>query len=222
MAKILVIEDEKQIARFVQLELEHEKHQVTLCHDGREGLEVALRDDFDLILLDIMLPSLSGMEILRRFRREKKTPIILVTAKDDVTDKVSGLDSGADDYLTKPFAIEELLARIRRLLRDQVAKNVLSYHGLTLDSNSYQVTYNDQEIELTRTEFDLLQYFLTNPEQVLTRDQIMNHVWGFDYLGDSNNVDVYVRYLRTKIDDTFGVKLIRTVRGVGYKLHEEN
>lgn len=220
MASILYVEDEKNIARFVELELTHEDHQVTICHDGREGLETALTKDFDLILLDIMLPSLNGMEILRRIKKEKDTPVIMLTAKDDVSDKVYGLDSGAEDYLTKPFAIEELLARIRRLLRTKEDKAVLSINGLTVNLSGYEVKFNGQLLSLSKTEFDMLVYFLQNKGVVLSREKILDAIWGYDYYGDTNIVDVYVRYLRAKIDEPFGVKLFHTVRGVGYTLDE--
>lgn len=220
MASILYVEDEKNIARFVELELTHEDHQVTICHDGREGLETALTKDFDLILLDIMLPSLNGMEILRRIKKEKDTPVIMLTAKDDVSDRVYGLDSGAEDYLTKPFAIEELLARIRRLLRTKEDKAVLSINGLTVNLSGYEVKFNGQLLSLSKTEFDMLVYFLQNKGVVLSREKILDAIWGYDYYGDTNIVDVYVRYLRAKIDEPFGVKLFHTVRGVGYTLDE--
>lgn len=221
MAKILIVEDEKNIARFVELELLHEKHQVTVCHDGRDGLEKSQLEEFDLILLDIMLPGLSGLEILRRIRQTKQTPIIMLTAKDDISDRVSGLDSGADDYLTKPFAIEELLARIRRSLRQTNSQEQLVSGQLALSPSRREVKFGEHYIDLTKTEFDLLHYFLLNPSRVLTRDEIVNAVWGYDFVGDTNIVDVYIRYLRTKIDERFGIKYIQTVRGVGYRFHEE-
>lgn len=221
MAKILIVEDEKNIARFVELELLHEKHQVTVCHDGRDGLEAAQTKEFDLILLDIMLPGLSGLEILRRIRQVKSTPIIMLTAKDDISDRVSGLDSGADDYLTKPFAIEELLARIRRSLRKQTNQDLLESGQLRLSPSRREVQWDETLIDLTKTEFDLLHYFMINPSRVLSREEIVNAVWGYDFVGDTNIVDVYIRYLRTKIDEPFGNKFIQTVRGVGYRFHEE-
>lgn len=221
MAKILIVEDEINIARFVELELLHEQHQVTVCHDGRDGLETALTQEFDLVLLDIMLPGLSGLEILRRLRQVKQTPVIMLTAKDDISDRVSGLDSGADDYLTKPFAIEELLARIRRSLRHQVGQSELIFGQLSLSPSRREVRFAGQAIELTKTEFDLLHYFLINPNRVLTREEIMNAVWGYDFIGDTNIVDVYIRYLRSKIDEPNQVKYLQTVRGVGYRIHED-
>lgn len=222
MAKILIVEDEKNIARFVELELLHEHHEVTVCYDGRTGLDTAQSSEFDLILLDIMLPGLSGLEILRRLRQAKSTvPIIMLTAKDDISDRVAGLDSGADDYLTKPFAIEELLARIRRSLRSTKSSEMITFGRLKLSPSRREVFIDETEIELTKTEFDLLHYFLTSPGRVLTRDEIMNAVWGYDFIGDTNIVDVYVRYLRSKIDERFRVKYLQTVRGVGYRYHEE-
>lgn len=221
MAKILYVEDELNIARFVELELVHESHEVTLCHNGREGLKLALEGNFDLMLLDIMLPGLSGMEVLRRLRQQSDLAVILLTAKDDVSDRVNGLDSGADDYLTKPFAIEELLARIRRILRKKSQDDILGHGNLKLNVGTYEVTYKGETIDLTKTEFDLLHYFMSNSGRVLSREMIMNQVWGYDFSGDTNNVDVYVRYLRTKIDEQYKVKYIQTVRGVGYRFDEE-
>lgn len=223
--RILLIEDEVKIARFVQLELEHEGYHVEQAHDGRAGLEKALQGDFHLIVLDIMLPSLNGMEVLRRFRQVSEVPVIMLTAKDDVSDKVLGLDSGADDYLTKPFAIEELLARIRTVFKHKkVAESksqVLKIGNLKIDIDKYMVSFNDEIIDLTKTEFDLLKYLMINQEIVLTRDTILKKVWGYDYSGDTNIVDVYIRYLRSKIDERYHEKFIHTVRGVGYQLKYE-
>ncbi len=224
--KILIIEDEIKIARFVQLELQHEGYTVEQAHDGRMGLEKAISGDFNLIILDVMLPSLNGMEVLRRFRQTSDIPVIMLTAKDDITDKVMGLDLGADDYLTKPFAIEELLARIRVVLKRQIrllqqASNQLIMGGLKIELDMHQVTFQEQKIDLTKKEYDLLQYLIENKNIVLTRDKILEVVWGFDYLGETNIVDVYIRYLRSKIDDRFEIKLIHTVRGVGYILRHE-
>lgn len=224
MVKILVIEDEVKIARFLQLELEHEGYEVIVAHDGPSGLEAALRGDCDLILLDLMLPGLSGMEVCRRIRAASEVPIIMLTAKDQTMDKVIGLDSGADDYITKPFAIEELLARIRVILkRRSYGKNtdVLKLNGLTIDRKQHVVTYEGDRIELTKREFDLLTYLMENVNIVLSRDQILETVWGYDYLGDTNVVDVYIRYLRSKIDEQYHIKLIHTVRGVGYLVKDE-
>lgn len=223
--KIFIIEDEVKIARFLELELKHEGYQVEQSHDGREGLQRAQDEEFDLIILDRMLPHLDGIEILRRLRQTSEVPIIMLTAKDEVMDKVIGLDMGANDYITKPFAIEELFARIRAALKirnhNVSREKSLQSGSLKLDINKHIVSYKDEIIELTKKEFDLLQYFLENPNIVLTRDMVLQRVWGYDYLGDTNVVDVYVRYLRSKIDDKYSKKFIHTVRGVGYLLKNE-
>ena len=224
--KILLIEDEEKLARMVELELRYEGYEVEKAFDGRTGLDRALSGEHELILLDIMLPALSGMEVLRRLRRESQVPVIMLTARDTVVDKVSGLDSGADDYITKPFAIEELLARIRAALRKRgQAPNrhsqVLSAGVLALDGERYTARYGDEELTLTNREFALLKALLENKDIVLTREALLEKAWGYSYLGETNVVDVYIRYLRQKIDDRFGVKLIHTVRGVGYVLREE-
>lgn len=223
--EILIIEDEFKIGRFVQLELEHEEYIVDIEQDGRLGLERALNENYDLIILDVMLPSLNGMEILRRLRQSSQVPVIMLTAKDDVTDKVMGLDIGADDYITKPFAIEELLARIRVVFKHKritsVNDNLLQVGKLTLDIKKYSVSYDNESINLTKTEFDLLKYLMINQNLVLTRDSILENVWSYDYVGDTNIVDVYIRYLRSKIDDKYNKKFIYTIRGVGYQLKDE-
>jgi two-component system, OmpR family, response regulator ArlR len=223
--KILIIEDEAQIARFIELELKYEGYTVDKAQDGRSGLEKALSDKFDLIILDVMLPALNGIEVLRRLRQNLEIPVIMLTAKDDITDKVMGLDMGADDYMTKPFAIEELLARIRVALKRKrtavEASNVLQFGNLKIDLDKHSVYYKENYIDLTKKEYDLLQYLVENKNIALTRDKILEHVWGYDYFGDTNVVDVYVRYLRSKLDDKFGIKLIHTVRGVGYILKNE-
>ena len=222
--RILIVEDEAAIARFVELELRHEGYQVDKAEDGRTGLEQALAGQYDLVLLDIMLPGLSGLEVLRRLRREKDTPVILLTARDTVMDKVSGLDMGADDYITKPFAIEELLARIRTALRKRPAKApepVLTLGPITMDTARRQVRCGGQAVELTTREFDVLRLFLENPEIVLSRETFLSRVWGYDYVGETNVVDVYIRYLRSKLDAACGKSLIHTVRGVGYVLRED-
>lgn len=219
MSRILIVEDENNLARFVQLELEHEGYAVTVCEDGREGLEQAQSTDFDCIVLDIMLPGLNGIEVLRRLRQTKRTPVIILTARDQVMDKVMGLDFGADDYMTKPFEIEELLARIRTILRrteretDETEKRV---GRLAIALGKHTVTYDGVPIDLTRKEYDLLLYLIENKNKVLTREQIIADVWKYDYYGDTNVVDVYIRYLRKKIDKRFGIALIRTMRGTGY------
>ena len=223
--KILVIEDEVKIARFIQLELEHEGYKVEHELDGRLGLEKALNENYDLILLDVMLPSLNGMEVLRRLRHTSQVPVIMLTAKDGVMDKVMGLDIGADDYITKPFAIEELLARIRVTFKhkrvNSTSSDVIKIGPLKLDMQKYFVAFNNDTIDLTKKEFELLKYLMLNVDHVLTRDIILEKVWGYDYLGDTNIVDVYIRYLRSKIDDKYNKKFIHTVRGVGYQLKHE-
>lgn len=223
-AKILIIEDEEKLARFVELELSYEGYTVKNAYDGRTGLKLAETEEFDLILLDIMLPGLSGSEVLRRIRKNSSVPIIMLTARDSVTDKVSGLDAGADDYVTKPFAIEELLARIRTALRKksgQPENKLLFVSGLTLDPGRHTVNMKETNIELTKREFDLLHYLMRNKGMVISRDELLENVWGFDFGGETNAVDVYIRFLRSKIDDVFGTKLIHTVRGVGYVVKDE-
>ena len=220
---ILLVEDEEKLARMVELELKYEGYSVEKAFDGRKGLELALSGAFDLVLLDIMLPQLSGMEVLRRLRRESQVPVIMLTARDSVVDKVSGLDSGADDYITKPFAIEELLARIRAALRTKSGRDsqMLAVGPLAMEVESRRVTVRGQEVELTKKEFDLLRHLLENKGRVLTREALLDSVWGFDFVGETNSVDVYIRFLRSKIDEAFGIKLIHTVRGVGYVINEE-
>lgn len=222
--KILIIEDEKQIARFIELELSHEGYEINKAFNGREGLEMAENDHFDLILLDVMLPKLNGLEVLRRIRKFSQIPIIMLTAKDSITDKVSGLDMGADDYITKPFAIEELLARIRVALKrktsaqDNSENNLLSAGKLHMDTASHEVKYDETIIELTNREFILLRTLLENKSIVLSRDTLLEKVWGYDYMGETNVVDVYIYYLRSKIDDKVNEKIIETIRGVGYMI----
>ncbi|MCI9242409.1 MAG: response regulator transcription factor [Lawsonibacter sp.] len=221
--RILLVEDEEKLARMVELELKYEGYQVEKALDGRKGLELALSGGFDLVLLDIMLPQLSGMEVLRRLRRESQIPVIMLTARDSVVDKVAGLDSGADDYVTKPFAIEELLARIRAVLRNKSGQSgaPLAVGPLVMDVEKHQVMVRGQSVELTKKEFDLLRHLLENKDRVLTREALLDAVWGFDFVGETNSVDVYIRFLRSKLDDAFGLKLIHTVRGVGYVIKEE-
>ncbi|MBP3897985.1 MAG: response regulator transcription factor [Mogibacterium sp.] len=230
--RILIIEDEEKIARFIELELLHEGYEAVKCGDGRTGLEMAESGGFSLVLLDIMLPELNGMEVLRRLRRTSDVPVIMLTARDAVMDKVAGLDQGADDYITKPFAIEELLARIRLALRrsshqahentQDTPDDLLRCGDLTLSPSRHEVKYAGKEIELTSREFDLLNTLLVNKNIVLSRDTLLGTVWGYDYMGETNVVDVYVRYLRSKIDEVFGISLIQTVRGVGYVIRDEN
>ena len=224
MPKILIVEDEEKLARFVELELAHEGYEVDKAFDGRDGLEKLERGGYDLALLDIMLPGLNGLEVLRRARRTVDTPVIMLTARDSVMDKVTGLDMGAEDYMTKPFEIEELLARIRAALRKTERRaadtKVLSAGALVMDVDRHTVAFGGQPIELTQREFDLLRVLLENKGIVLSRNTLMERVWGYDYMGETNIVDVYVRYLRGKIDDVYGVKLVQTVRGVGYVIRE--
>ena len=228
MAKrILIIEDEQNIARVLTLELCHEGYETDAAYTGKTGLAKAEQEQWDLILLDVMLPELNGIEVLRRFRKnDTHTPVILVTARDAVPDKVSGLDHGANDYVTKPFEIEELLARIRVCLRQshhtnvEEDKNLLIVESLRLQLGTREVRRDNQNIELTSREFDLLVYLMRNKNQVLSREQILTHVWGYDFTGDTNVVDVYIRYIRKKVDDPFECPLIHTHRGVGYSIKE--
>lgn len=223
--KILLIEDEEKIARFIELELRHEGYLVEKAYNGRAGLELALSCGADLVLLDIMLPELSGLEVLRRLRRESDVPVIMLTARDAVMDKVSGLDAGADDYITKPFAIEELLARIRVVLRknDRGTKETRRLHakGVTMDIDRHEVTYGEESIELNHREYELVRTLMENKNIVMNREQLLQAVCGYDYMGESNVIDVYVRYIRTKIDERFGIRFITTVRGVGYAVKED-
>lgn len=217
---ILVVEDDAAISRVLQLELEHEGYQVTVARDGLSGLELALKEP-DLVLLDLMLPRMDGMEICKRVRAKSRVPIIMLTAKDRVPERVAGLDMGADDYLTKPFSTEELLARVRARLRDkEPADNIIAYRDLIMDRDRHEVRRGGKEIQLTAKEYALLEYLLLHRNKVHTRDELFNGVWGSDFLGDSNLIDVYVRYLRGKIDDGFDDKLVTTVRGVGYTIKD--
>ena len=223
MQKILLVEDEVSIARFVELELTHEGYAVTKAEDGRQGLALAEGNGFDLVLLHIMLPGLNGLEVLRRLRKTSDVPVIMLTARDAVMDKVTGLDMGADDYITKPFSIEELLARIRTALRRKNAQALpqLVIGPLVLDVARHTLTVAGENVDLTGREFSLLQVLMENKDIVLTRDVLMERVWGYDYLGETNVVDVYIRYLRAKIGEKAGQQLIHTVRGLGYVVREE-
>ena len=226
MAKrILLIEDEEKIARFTELELVHEGYEVGKAYDGRQGLEEALSGKYDLVLLDVMLPALNGLEVLRRLRKESSVPVIMLTARDAVMDKVSGLDAGADDYITKPFAIEELLARVRVALKkntDQVQQtHRLTVCGVTMDTDRHEVTCNGEAIELTNREYELVHVLMENKNIVMDREKLMNRVCGYDYIGETNIIDVYVRHIRSKIDDVYGIRFIQTVRGVGYVIKDE-
>ena len=229
---ILVVEDEEKLARFIELELTHEGYLVSKAFDGRTALEMAESNDYDLILLDIMLPGLNGLEVLRRLEKSRDVPVILLTARDAVMDKVAGLDAGAVDYITKPFAIEELLARIRVALKinrasgvnrgqpDEKEEGVFHWNALTLDDKKHMVTFNGEEINLTNREFNMLKTLLSNMDIVLSRDTLLERVCGYDYVGETNVVDVYVRYLRSKLDDVYGVHIIQTIRGVGYVIKD--
>lgn len=222
-AHILLVEDEVKLARFIELELSSEGYRVSVAHDGMAGLTLARESSPELILLDWMLPGLSGVEVCRRLRATgNKVPVILLTAKDEVSDRVAGLDAGADDYVVKPFSIEELLARVRAHLRrtQEVNLDVVQFDDLSLNRRTREVFRSNQAIELTVKEFDLLDYLLSHPRQVFTRNQILERVWGYDFGGDSNIIEVYVRYLRLKLEENNKKRLIHTVRGVGYVLRE--
>ncbi|MCA0753559.1 response regulator transcription factor [Paenibacillus sp. N4] len=229
MKKVLLIEDEKNMSRFIELELQHESFSVTVAFDGNTGLQLALSEDWDIILLDIMLPGMDGLEICRRVRSFKFTPIIMLSARDSVSERVSGLDCGADDYLPKPFAIEELLARMRVVFRRQRAEEkeygkdllpILSFQDLSLDPNSRKVCRAGLPIELTKREYALLTVFLSNANRVLDRETLLDKVWGFEVAVDTNVVDVYVRYLRRKIDPPGEASYIQTMRGIGYVMRK--
>lgn len=224
--KILIVEDEVKIARFIQLELEHEMFLTEVESNGRTALDKIVQGNADLVLLDIMLPELDGIEICRRVREISDIPIIMLSARDEIQDKVSGLDIGADDYITKPFAIAELLARIRAALRSHAKRSAvnsadnptLQFKELVIYADKHEVRCNGELIELTKKEYDLLEYLLRNQGLVRSREQILQDVWEFDYMGDTNIVDVYIRYLRTKIDERFKEKYIHTIRSVGYAI----
>ncbi len=224
--KIFIVEDEHRIARYLQMELEHEGFAAESEDNGRRAFERIVQGDYALVLLDVMLPEMDGLTICRRVRELSDVPIIMLTAKDEIEDKVSGLDLGADDYLTKPFAIQELLARIRAALRkhapakEEPAGEVLMVKNLRLYPSRYEVLVGEESVELTKKEYSLLEYLLRNKRTVLTRDQILQQVWGYDYVGDTNVVDVYIRYLRAKLDDRFQEKYIYTMRGVGYVIKD--
>lgn len=221
-AKIFIVEDERRIARFLQMELEHEGFRTATESNGRRAYERILQEKYDLVLLDLMLPEMDGLAICQNVRKLSDVPIIMLTAKDDLEDKVNGLDIGANDYMTKPFAIQELLARIRAALRahqpaaEPADGEILVAGDLVMYPARYEVTVKGEPVELTKKEYMLLEYLLRNKRMVLSRDQILQTVWGYDYIGDTNVVDVYIRYLRSKIDERFGQKFIYTMRGVGY------
>lgn len=224
MSKILIIEDEENLAHFVELELKHEGYETYACESGRTGLEVALREEWDAILLDLMLPDLNGLEVCRRVRQVKNTPIIMMTARDSVIDRVSGLDHGADDYVIKPFAIEELLARLRAVLRrvdleseyNSSKQTTVSYRDLVIEKENRVVRRGDEIIELTKREYEVLLTLMENVNVVLARDVLLKEVWGYESQIETNVVDVYIRYLRNKIDRPGEDSYIQTVRGTGY------
>ncbi|EKN64775.1 DNA-binding response regulator [Neobacillus bataviensis LMG 21833] len=224
MKKILLIEDEEKLAKFIVLELQYEGFSVTVSNDGREGLDLALQSNWDLILLDLMLPGLNGIEVCRRIRAVKDTSIIMLTARDSVMDRVSGLDSGADDYIPKPFATEELLARIRvifrRAKRNMQQHSTLTFHDLEVDTMARVVKRGKDEIELTKREYDLLIIFLQNIGLVLTREMLLEKVWGYNVEVETNVVDVYVSYLRNKLHTSDNEQFIETVRGIGYVIRK--
>jgi len=223
--RILVVEDDASLARFLELELNHQGYETAVAAGGYEAVVKAGESSWDLVILDIMLPGLDGFEVCRRLREHSSVPVIMLTARGTVPDRVKGLDTGADDYLVKPFATEELLARIRACLRRQnvplQAGRKIVYGDLVVNPDTRQVKRGGRRISLSKKEFDLLVYLLANAGHVLSREAILNHVWGYDYFGGTNVVDVYIRYLRAKIDEPFAVKLLHTVRGVGYTLREE-
>jgi len=224
MKKILLVEDDIKLARFLQLELEHEGYDVSVAYDGSSGLDSANNNSFHLIIMDLMLPYMSGIELCRRIRKKSEIPIIMLTAKGDIADKVTGLDAGADDYVTKPFAIEEIFARIRSINRrnKSTKENPQLVNGeLTVDKKSHNVKYKETQIELTGTEYKLLVFLLENAGTVLGRDEIIENVWGFDFIGETNIVDVYISYLRSKIDQRFDIEMIKTARGFGYIIRKE-
>ncbi|OUC11554.1 MAG: DNA-binding response regulator [Alkalinema sp. CACIAM 70d] len=220
---ILLVEDEEKLARFIQLELDSEGYQTSVAHEGMTGMTLARNETLDLLILDWMLPGMTGIEICRRLRSTgSKVPVILLTARDDINDRVAGLDAGADDYVVKPFSIEELLARVRAHLRrtQEDDPDVLQFDNLVLNRRTRQVKRGDRAIELTAKEFDLLEYLMRHPRQVYTRNQILENVWGYDFMGDSNIIEVYIRYLRLKLEEQQEERLIHTVRSVGYVLRE--
>ena len=223
MKKILIIEDESNISDFVKMELEYEGYEAEISEDGKEGLIKALREDYDLIVLDLMLPGISGLEVCRRLKKEKDIPVIMLSAKDSVMEKVAGLQIGADDYIAKPFAIEELIARIQVIFRraEKVKSNIIKFKDLSIQLESRTVMKNEEKINLTNKEYELLILLLNNKGKVVTRDNILNEVWGYDYDAGTNVVDVYVSYLRNKLDEKNKEAYIETVRAVGYIISEK-
>lgn len=226
MNQILIVEDEVYLSRFIEMELQHEGYTVTIANDGQDGYNKALENDFDLILLDIMLPGMNGLEFCRKLRQRSETPIIMLTAKDEIMDKVTGLDIGANDYITKPFAIEEVLARIRAVIRsgknkEQDQQTELSIQDLRLNPTTFQVYRGNREIKLTKKEFLLLKTLMENKNVVMTREKLLRDVWNESFHEDSNVVDVFIRYLRNKIEEKGSTKMISTIRGVGYVIRED-
>ena len=218
MKNILIVEDEANISDFVKGELEYEGYNVCIKEDGREGLEEALKNEYDLIILDVMLPSMNGFEICRRLKREKQSPIIMLSAKDSVMDKVNGLQIGADDYIAKPFAIEELLARIEVVFRrqDNLNNYIIKFKDITINKSSRVVKRNGNEINLTNKEYELLMILIDNKDKVVTRDELLEKIWGYEYEPETNVTDVYVRYLRSKLNNENKEEYIQTIRSVGY------
>lgn len=222
--KILVVEDEQSLNKVISKRLENAGYEITSCFNGQEAIDTIRKNNFDVILMDIMMPKLSGTEVLSIMKLEKiETPVLFLTAKDSISDRVAGLDLGAHDYIVKPFSFDELLARIRMILRNypQINLNILTFADLTLDKKTHKVTRAGNEIYLSVKEFDVLEYLMKYQGEVLPRERIESHVWGIDYCGLTNVIDVYIRYLRKKIDDDYEIKYIHTVRGVGYVLREE-
>lgn len=220
--RILLVEDEKSISRFIELELKHEQFEVTVAYDGRSGLDLAMTESFDVLLLDVMLPHLNGIEVCRRVRKESNIPIILLTARDAVMDRVAGLDAGADDYIVKPFAIEELLARIRSILRRTTVEEkqtFVQFNEIKIDEDAYIAYVEDTALQLTKTEYDLLTLLVKNQNKVCTREQILTTVWGYDSEVETNVIDVYIRHLRSKLPQHIS-HYIETVRGVGYVMRQ--
>lgn len=220
MKNILMVEDEVNISDFVKLELEYEGYNVCIKNDGKEGLREALKEDYDLIILDIMLPSMNGFEICRRLKKEKNVPIIILSARDSVIDKVNGLQIGADDYIAKPFSIEELLARIQAVIRRTNNSNdsIVKFKDITINKKSRIVKKNDEEINLTNKEYELLMFLIDNKDNVVTRDEILDNVWGYDVYLETNVIDVYIRYLRMKLNQYDKEEYIKTIRSVGYTM----
>jgi len=225
MKKILIVEDDTKMARFIELQLVHQQYMVEIANDGRTAINMVKENSYDLIILDIMLPGIDGIEVCKRVRTFSDIPIIMLTAKDDITDKIEGLDVGADDYLTKPFIFEELAARIRSNLRKmdkfKNSEPILKVKDLEMNQDTYEVRRSGILIELSKTEFELLQFLLINKGIVLTREKILTKIWNYSYEGNDNILDVYIKYLRDKVDKPFKEKLIKTIRGIGYTIKDE-